>query len=118
MAYRILIADDTAAIREILREALVDEGYDISEAVSGEEVLEQMRGNGVAVPDLALMDIRMPGKDGLEVLRTLRSAQEDELPIIVMTAFGSASTAIEAMTATMKAKVATSDPWSPDPASL
>ena len=97
MAYRILIADDTAAIREILREALVDEGYDISEAVSGEEVLEQMRGNGVAVPDLALMDIRMPGKDGLEVLRTLRSAQEDELPIIVMTAFGSASTAIEAM---------------------
>jgi two-component system response regulator AtoC len=43
------------------------------------------------------MDIRMPGKDGLEVLRTLRASREAELPIIVMTAFGSASTAIEAM---------------------
>jgi two-component system response regulator AtoC len=43
------------------------------------------------------MDIRMPGKDGLEVLRTLRSTRDNELPIVVMTAFGSASTAIEAM---------------------
>ena len=43
------------------------------------------------------MDIRMPGKDGLEVLRALRASRENELPIIVMTAFGSASTAIEAM---------------------
>jgi two-component system response regulator AtoC len=43
------------------------------------------------------MDIRMPGKDGLEVLRALRVTRDAELPIIVMTAFGSASTAIEAM---------------------
>ena len=39
MAQRILIADDTAAIRDVLREALVDEGYDVSEAATGEEVL-------------------------------------------------------------------------------
>jgi two-component system response regulator AtoC len=98
VAHRVLIADDSAAIREVLREALADEGYDIAEAESGDEVLAVFgNGDGGARPDLALMDVRMPGKDGLEVLRTLRATGTDELPIIVMTAFGSASTAIEAM---------------------
>ena len=97
MAYRILIADDSAAIRDVLREALVDEGYEVSEAASGEEVLAEFNGSNSPKPDLALMDIRMPGKDGLEVLRALRASRDAELPIIVMTAFGSASTAIEAM---------------------
>ena len=97
MAYRILIADDSAAIRDVLREALVDEGYDVSEAASGDDVLAEFNGNGAPKPDLVLMDIRMPGKDGIEVLRALRASREAELPIIVMTAFGSASTAIEAM---------------------
>jgi two-component system response regulator AtoC len=97
VAQRILIADDSAGIREVLREALTDEGYDISEASSGDEVLSELRSENASRPDLALMDIRMPGKDGLEVLRTLRASHDDELPIIVMTAFGSASTAIEAM---------------------
>ena len=97
MAYRILIADDSEAIRDVLREALVDEGYDVSEAASGDEVLAEFNGNEAPKPDLVLMDIRMPGKDGLEVLRTLRLSRDAELPIIVMTAFGSASTAIEAM---------------------
>jgi two-component system, NtrC family, response regulator AtoC len=95
--YRILIADDSDAIRDVLREALVDEGYDVAEAASGDEVLAEFNGNGGPKPDLVLMDIRMPGKDGLEVLRTLRLSRDAELPIIVMTAFGSASTAIEAM---------------------
>jgi two-component system response regulator AtoC len=97
VAQRILIADDSAGIREVLREALTDEGYDITEASSGDEVLSELRSENASRPDLALMDIRMPGKDGLEVLRTLRASHDDELPIIVMTAFGSASTAIEAM---------------------
>ena len=97
MAYRILIADDSAAIRDVLREALVDEGYDVSEAASGDDVLAEFNSNGAPKPDLVLMDIRMPGKDGIEVLRALRASREAELPIIVMTAFGSASTAIEAM---------------------
>lgn len=96
MAQHILIADDTAAIREVLREALTDEGYEVSEASTGEEVLAVFDGGGSG-PDLALMDIRMPGKDGLDVLRSLRASRESELPVIVMTAFGSASTAIEAM---------------------
>ncbi len=96
MAQHILIADDTAAIREVLREALTDEGYEVSEASTGEEVLAVFNGGGSG-PDLALMDIRMPGKDGLDVLRSLRASRESELPVIVMTAFGSASTAIEAM---------------------
>ena len=75
----------------------IDEGYEVAEAASGEEVLAGFNGNGAPKPDLVLMDIRMPGKDGLEVLRTLRVSRDAELPIIVMTAFGSASTAIEAM---------------------
>ena len=98
MAQHILIADDTAAIREVLREALTDEGYDVSEAATGDDVLAAFNATADgAVPDLALMDIRMPSKDGIEVLRALRASRENELPIIVMTAFGSASTAIEAM---------------------
>ena len=48
MAYRILIADDSAAIRDVLREALVDEGYDVSEAASGDDVLAEFNGNGDA----------------------------------------------------------------------
>jgi two-component system response regulator AtoC len=81
----------------VLREALLDEGYDTVEAESGDEVVAIFNDGEANKPDLALMDIRMPGKDGLEVLRTLRSAGNAELPVIVMTAFGSASTAIEAM---------------------
>jgi two-component system response regulator AtoC len=95
--YRILIADDSDAIRDVLNEALQDEGYDITEVASGDAVIEAFKEGNGSVPDLALMDIRMPGKDGLEVLRALRSSRDSELPIIVMTAFGSASTAIEAM---------------------
>jgi len=95
--YRILIADDSDAIRDVLNEALQDEGYDITEVASGDAVIEAFKEGNGSVPDLALMDIRMPGKDGLEVLRALRSTRDSELPIIVMTAFGSASTAIEAM---------------------
>jgi two-component system response regulator AtoC len=97
VAHRILIADDSAAIRDVLREALLDDGYDVAEAASGDEVLAVFHDGEGPKPDLALMDIRMPGKDGLEVLRTLRASGDSELPIIVMTAFGSASTAIEAM---------------------
>jgi two-component system response regulator AtoC len=97
VAQRILIADDSSAIRDVLREALDDEGYDVVEAASGDEVLAHFAANDVPPPELALMDIRMPGKDGLDVLRALRDAGTTEVPVIVMTAFGSASTAIEAM---------------------
>jgi two-component system response regulator AtoC len=97
VAHRILIADDSASIRDVLKEALLDEGYDVAEVASGDDVIAAFNGNGEQQPDLALMDIRMPGKDGLEVLRTMRTSRDLELPVIVMTAFGSASTAIEAM---------------------
>lgn len=97
MPNRILIADDSDAIRDVLNEALQDEGYDVTEVASGDAVVEAFQNSDGSAPDLAIMDIRMPGKDGLDVLRTLRSARDSELPIIVMTAFGSASTAIEAM---------------------
>jgi len=97
VGYRILVADDSAAIRDVLREALDDEGYDVVEAASGDEVLTIFKNGEESHPDLAIMDVRMPGKDGLEVLRALRATGNSELPVIVMTGFGSASVAIEAM---------------------
>ena len=94
---RILIADDDAAIREVLRELLADEGYEISEAESGQGVLETLNGQGDAAPDLIMMDVRMPDKSGLDVLKEIRSDPDEQLPVIVMTAFGTSSVAIEAM---------------------
>jgi two-component system, NtrC family, response regulator AtoC len=97
---RMLVADDDAAIRSILREFLEDEGYEVSETASGAGVLSALAGKDGAVPDLVLMDIRMPDKGGLDVLREMASGKKPgvgQLPIIIMTAFGTSSTAIDAM---------------------
>ena len=88
VAYRILIADDSAAIRDVLREALVDEGYDVSEAASGDDVLAEFNGSGAPKPDLVLMDIQLPEVSGLDVAKWIR---DDETlkgtPVIAVTAF-------------------------------
>jgi two-component system response regulator AtoC len=94
---RILIADDDAAIRGVLREFLDDEGFDVSEAENGPQVLEALQGSEDGRPDLVLMDVRMPEKTGFDVLREARSSPTDQLPIIIMTAFGTSNIAIEAM---------------------
>jgi len=91
---RILIADDDAAIRGTLVELLRGEGYDILEAKSGTEVLRIVP---VEEPDLLLIDLRMPDQDGIQILKRL-SAQDIEVGnVILMTAFGTSSTTIEAM---------------------
>jgi len=90
----ILIADDDAAIRGTLVELLRGEGYDILEAKSGTEVLRIVP---VEEPDLLLIDLRMPDQDGIQILKRL-SAQDIEVGnVILMTAFGTSSTTIEAM---------------------
>jgi two-component system response regulator AtoC len=94
---RILIADDDDALRSTLRDLLTDEGYDVSEAASGDAVLTSL-GNGASErPNLVIMDIRMPGKSGLDVLRELRGSLGTQLPVLVMTAYGSSNVAIEAI---------------------
>jgi two-component system response regulator AtoC len=94
---RILIADDDNDLRSTLRELLVEEGYEVNEADSGDAVLTSL-GNGASErPSLVIMDIRMPGKSGLDVLRELRPSLGSQLPVLVMTAFGSSNVAIEAI---------------------
>ncbi|HEV2073301.1 MAG TPA: sigma-54 dependent transcriptional regulator [Thermomicrobiales bacterium] len=92
----ILIADDDAAIRQVLRDFLSDEGYEVQDVDSGASVLETMA-NGDSAPKLILMDVRMPDKSGMDVLQELRKTNEGQLPVIIMTAFGGSGVAIEAM---------------------
>ena len=90
----ILLIDDDAEVRYSLSRVLTSGGYAVSEAANGEE--------GVAVirqgppPDLVFLDVRMTGMGGIEALQHIRSAQPRQL-VVLMTAFGTAQTAIEAM---------------------
>ncbi|MFS8530731.1 sigma-54-dependent transcriptional regulator [Sphaerobacter thermophilus] len=93
---RILIADDDAGIRQLLRDFLEDEGYDVTEAETSAEVLSAVSSDGNA-PALVLMDVRMPDKSGIDVLRDLSETYGNQLPFIIMTAYGSSSIAIDAM---------------------
>lgn len=78
---RILIADDEAEIRSLLRLYLENEGYAVLEAADGNEALKQMAGGDV---DLCLLDIMMPGLDGYHVLKALR--QKSNIPVIIISA--------------------------------
>ena len=90
---KILVADDDRTIRRNLLVLLQSEGYETIEAVDGEEALARIRDGR---PDAVLLDLKMPGRDGLEVLGELGPALAD-LPVIVVTAFGGSAAAIEAM---------------------
>ncbi len=92
VAKRILVADDDESIRSLLATLLSAEGYEISEVKSGQEVL---RAVPQVDPDLLVLDLRLPDMDGIEILRRLRG-QEQNVAVLMLTAFGTASTAIEA----------------------
>ncbi|MGC4106492.1 MAG: sigma-54 dependent transcriptional regulator [Thermomicrobiales bacterium] len=97
--HHVLIADDDESIRAVLRELLDDEGYDVAEAASGQEVIAALSAPKDQRPDLVMMDVRMPDKTGMEVLAHLRDAAKGatDLPIVVMTAYGTSNIAIDAM---------------------
>ena len=83
-AARILVVDDVAVNREILKRRLVRRGFEITEAGGGREALEIIASEPV---DLVLLDIMMPEVDGLEVVRTVRRTRStEELPIIMVSA--------------------------------
>jgi AmiR/NasT family two-component response regulator len=83
LATRVLIAEDEAIIRLDLRETLEDEGYEIvAETGRGDEAIELARS---VRPDLAILDIKMPGIDGLEAARTITN--EQLCGVLVLTAF-------------------------------
>ena len=93
-ASTILIVDDDEEIRYSLSRVLGSRGYQIETAASGEEGIAKIKG-GMS-PELVLMDIRMGGISGIETLQHMRSINGN-LQIVLMTAFGTAQTAIEAM---------------------
>lgn len=90
---RILIVDDEKQIRRILSVLLAERGYEVAEAESGEEALSRF---SELRPTLVLLDLSLPGMDGLEVLRQLLE-RDPQLDCIIMTAYGTIRTAVEAM---------------------
>ncbi len=96
---RILVVDDDASIRAILKELLEEEGYSVNEAGDGAEVLTALAKQNGKSPDLVLMDVRMPDKSGIDVLREAPAAAKHAgyLPIIIMTAYGTSNVAIDAI---------------------
>jgi two-component system response regulator AtoC len=89
----VLVADDDRTIRRNLVLFLRSEGYETREADDGDAALACIAADA---PDAVLLDLKMPGRDGLEVLAELGPALAD-LPVIVVTAFGGSTVAIEAM---------------------
>jgi nitrogen regulation protein NR(I) len=88
----ILIVDDDKSIRYSLKR-MMEEKYSILTAQNGEEALERVKESS---PDLILMDIKMPGRSGIDVLREIKLIDPKSL-VIIMTAYGTTETAIEAM---------------------
>ncbi len=83
MKEKILVVDDEEGIRLLYKEELVDEGYDVSLASSGEEALERLEEE---VFNLVLLDIKMTGMDGIEVLRRIKEKWKG-LPVVLCTAY-------------------------------
>jgi DNA-binding response OmpR family regulator len=93
MREHILIVDDEDTLRYFLRRTLQDEGYQVSEAADGQMALDLLDGETF---DLALVDLRMAGVDGLEVMRQFR-LRSPETQIIIVTAYASVPSAVEAL---------------------
>ena len=81
MAYKILVADDEAEIRDLLRLYLEKDGYEVFEAADGIEALTVLKQEK---PDLAILDIMMPGPDGYRVLQNIR--ENSNIPVILLSA--------------------------------
>jgi two-component system response regulator MprA len=82
---KILVVDDERAVRESLRRALELEGYQVDLAHDGEEALERLGGVEEGEADAVILDVLMPGIDGLEVCRRLR-AERNGVPVLMLTA--------------------------------
>ena len=86
----VFLAEDDAAMRELVASALRDVGYRVIEASDGREMLRMIQDaifDKIQKPDVVVMDVRMPMRTGLWLLRVIRRARWD-VPVILMTAFG------------------------------
>jgi two-component system KDP operon response regulator KdpE len=94
MATRILIIDDAAQIRRVLKAMLVGRGYEVWTAATGEEGLEEFR---KALPDLVILDLALPGMSGVDVCRQLR--RDSAVPVIVLSVRDAESEKVRALDA-------------------
>jgi two-component system NtrC family response regulator len=90
---RILLIDDDASLREVLTFTLTHAGHEVEAAPDGERGVAELSRFG---PDVVITDLKMPGMNGLEVLRRVH-AYDPAVPVILLTAFGSIEEAVEAM---------------------
>lgn len=80
---RILLVDDEEGIQLLYREEFEEEGYEVVSAYNGEEAIEKFKEDP---PDLVILDINMPGMNGIEVLRRMKEINQD-LPVILSSAY-------------------------------
>ena len=92
-AAHILVVEDRESLRRMLERALQQEGYEVTSCADGEQATSKLAAGSF---DLVLTDLKLPGMSGIEVLRNSREAHP-RLPVVVLTAFGTVSTAVEAM---------------------
>ena len=93
MSQTILVVDDDPSNRVTLERLLKREGFTVHHAASGREAMESLRARAV---DLVLTDLKMPGMSGLDLLKAVRAVDPD-VEVVVMTAYGTVETAVEAM---------------------
>ena len=85
----ILVVDDEPDMCEMLSELLSDEGYKLETATNGKDAVKKVLGGSV---DIVLLDIMMPGQDGIDTLRQIKDIRP-KLPVVMITGFGTLSTA-------------------------
>ena len=91
MTRMILVVDDDASVRIVLGEFLAREGFDVQCASSGAEALEKIQN---APPDLVLLDMAMPGLNGLDTLKKLKAVRR-RLPVMMITAYRDAEKVVD-----------------------
>ncbi len=99
-AKHVLVVDDEPGLRLMVRAVLEDDGWSVAEAGSAEQALERLGRGETAVdavlPDAVLLDMRMPGMDGLDALGAISRAARGA-PVVMLTAYGTVGSAVEAM---------------------
>lgn len=93
MSASILVVDDEKEFRDLLKRILMEEGYSVAEEASGHAAIGAVK---TKRPDLVLLDLRMPGLDGIQTMKRLKKIAPG-LNIVVLTGYGTIETAREAM---------------------